>query len=70
MILVFDTNALISAFITAGPSRDVFEYAARNHHVVTSSYILGELVGSNAAAVMEQEISSIQFSAPATSNRT
>lgn len=43
MIIVFDTNVLISAFITSGPSRDVFEYAARKHQVVTSLYILGEL---------------------------
>ncbi len=43
MILVFDTNVLISAFITSGPSRDVFEYAARKHQLILSSYILGEL---------------------------
>lgn len=43
MILVFDTNVLISAFLTSGPSRDVFEYAARKHQIIASSYILGEL---------------------------
>lgn len=43
MILIFDTNVLISAFLTSGPSRDVFEYAARKHQLITSSYILGEL---------------------------
>ena len=43
MILVFDTNVLISAFITSGPSRDIFEYAARQHQVIASPNILGEL---------------------------
>jgi len=43
VIIVFDTNVLLSAFLTAGPSRDVFEFAARKHQVVLSPYILGEV---------------------------
>ena len=43
MIVVFDTNVIISAFIASGQARDVFEYAVENHQVVASPYILKEL---------------------------
>ncbi len=43
MIVVFDTNVIISAFISSGQARDVFEFAVENHRVVASPYILGEL---------------------------
>lgn len=43
MIIVFDTNVIISAFISAGPAREVFEYAVQKHQVTISPYVLREL---------------------------
>ncbi len=43
MKVVFDTNVLISAFLSSsGTSHVVFEGATQNHTVVLSEYILGE----------------------------
>lgn len=43
MIVVLDTNVIISAFISSGPAREVFEYVVENHRAVASPYILAEL---------------------------
>ena len=44
MRIVFDTNILISAFLTrTGPSQHVFATALKRHTVILSEYILGEL---------------------------
>lgn len=43
MKIVFDTNVLISAFLTTtGPSQHVLSRALRKHHVILSPYILHE----------------------------
>lgn len=43
MKIVFDTNILISAFLTtAGPSQHVFSAALKRHTVILSEYILKE----------------------------
>ena len=43
MKVVFDTNVLISAFLTTtGPSQSVFTAALKRHTVVLSEYILKE----------------------------
>lgn len=43
MRVVFDTNVLISAFLsTSGTSHIVFEGAVQNHSVLVSEYILSE----------------------------
>ena len=44
MRIVFDTNVLISAFLTStGPSQYVFSAALKRHTVILSEYILEEL---------------------------
>ena len=43
MRIVIDTNVLISSFIGRGTSHKVLEHCVRNHNVVTSQFILGEL---------------------------
>ena len=44
MRIVFDTNVLISAFLTTtGPSQHVFATALKRHTVIVSEYILEEL---------------------------
>jgi putative PIN family toxin of toxin-antitoxin system len=42
MKVVFDTNVLISAFITRGRCSEVFEHCVRRHALITSEFILGE----------------------------
>lgn len=43
MKIVFDTNVLISAFLTTtGPSQYVLSRALRRHRVILSAYILNE----------------------------
>ena len=43
MRIVFDTNVLISAFITRGASHEVFEHCLLSHDVFVSDYILSEV---------------------------
>lgn len=44
MKIVFDTNVLISAFLTTtGPSQYVFTMALKRHNIILSEYILKEL---------------------------
>lgn len=44
MKIVFDSNVLISAFATVGTSKEVFEYCALSHTVISSPYILNEIL--------------------------
>ena len=45
MRVIFDTNVLISAFLTTtGPSQHVFALALRRHAVILSPYILEEFL--------------------------
>jgi len=41
--LVFDTNVLVAAVIASGVCRDLVEYCAEHHELITSPQILGEL---------------------------
>jgi putative PIN family toxin of toxin-antitoxin system len=41
--VLLDTNVLIAAFITHGACHELFEHVARNHRLISSKYILGEL---------------------------
>lgn len=45
MKVLLDTNVLIAAFITHGTCRDLFEHCIRQHEIITSKFILGELEG-------------------------
>jgi putative PIN family toxin of toxin-antitoxin system len=45
MRVLLDTNVLIAAFITHGTCSDLFEHCIRQHEIVTSKFILGELEG-------------------------
>ncbi len=42
MRIVLDTNVIISAFITRGVCRRLFEYCAESHQIVISEFILNE----------------------------
>ena len=42
MRVVLDTNVLISAFITRGVCRRLFEYCVESHQIVISEFILNE----------------------------
>lgn len=42
MRIVLDTNVLISAFITRGVCRHLFEYCVETHQIVISDFILSE----------------------------
>lgn len=42
MKIFFDTNVIISAFITHGSAAEVFEHCIINHNVFTSSFIMEE----------------------------
>lgn len=44
MRVLLDTNVLIAAFIAHGTCHDLFEHVTRHHQLVTSRYILDELV--------------------------
>lgn len=41
--MFFDTNVLISAFMTSGVSRDVFERCLLAHEIYISEFVLREL---------------------------
>lgn len=43
MRIVFDTNVLISAFISHGTCAEILEYCAYRHELVTSGFIMKEL---------------------------
>ena len=43
MKVLLDTNVLIAAFIAHGTCHELLESVARNHELVSSKYILGEL---------------------------
>ncbi|MFH0797726.1 MAG: putative toxin-antitoxin system toxin component, PIN family [Candidatus Omnitrophota bacterium] len=44
MTIVFDSNVIISAFITTtGPTKDVFLYCGERYRVITSEYIINEV---------------------------
>lgn len=43
MRLVFDTNVLVAAVVASGVCRDLVEYCAEHHDLVTSDFIMGEL---------------------------
>ena len=43
MRIVFDTNVIISAFITHGVSAEVFEHCLVQHKIVISPFILNEV---------------------------
>lgn len=43
MNIFFDTNVLISAFITHGSCADVFEFCLVNHHVCVSDFVIKEM---------------------------
>lgn len=45
MKVVLDTNVLIAAFITHGTCSDLFEHCVRNHTIIASEFILGEVEG-------------------------
>jgi putative PIN family toxin of toxin-antitoxin system len=45
MRVLLDTNVLIAAFITHGTCSDLFEHCIRQHKIITSKFILGELEG-------------------------
>lgn len=42
MKIFFDTNVIISSFITHGSAAEVFEHCIINHNVFTSSFVIGE----------------------------
>jgi putative PIN family toxin of toxin-antitoxin system len=42
MKIFFDTNVIISSFITHGSAAEVFEYCIINHEVLTSSFVISE----------------------------
>lgn len=43
MKVLLDTNVLIAAFLTHGPSNEVFEHCLSEHTTFTSNWILSEL---------------------------
>lgn len=43
MKLVLDTNVLIAAFVSRGTCHELLEYCQRDHDLITSEYIIGEL---------------------------
>ena len=45
MKVLLDTNVLIAAFITHGTCSDLFEHCIRQHEILISQFILGELEG-------------------------
>jgi putative PIN family toxin of toxin-antitoxin system len=45
MRVLLDTNVLIAAFITHGTCSDLFEHCIRQHKIIISKFILGELEG-------------------------
>jgi putative PIN family toxin of toxin-antitoxin system len=45
MGVLLDTNVLIAAFITHGTCSDLFEHCIRQHKIIISKFILGELEG-------------------------
>lgn len=45
MKVLLDTHVLIAAFITDGTCSDLFEHGIRQHEIITSKLILGELEG-------------------------
>jgi len=46
MRVLFDTNVLISAFITHGTCSDLLEHCIRQHQIVVSEFILDEVRGN------------------------
>ncbi|MFH1706678.1 MAG: putative toxin-antitoxin system toxin component, PIN family [Planctomycetota bacterium] len=42
MKIIFDTNVLISAFISHGHCAELFEHCIRNHELAVSEFIIGE----------------------------
>ena len=44
MRVLLDTNVLIAAFIARGTCHDLFDHVIRHHQLVSSRYILDELV--------------------------
>jgi uncharacterized protein len=40
--LVLDTNVLLAAFVAQGTCHDLLEHCQREHHLVTSAFILQE----------------------------
>lgn len=42
MKVTLDTNVLVAAFISRGVCHDLFEHLIRQHHVVSSEFILAE----------------------------
>jgi putative PIN family toxin of toxin-antitoxin system len=42
--VLLDTNVLIAAFIAHGVCNELFEHVTRNHQLVSSKYILDELL--------------------------
>ena len=43
MIIIFDTNVILAAFLTHGASAEVVEYCITEHKVFISTFILGEV---------------------------
>lgn len=43
MIIVFDTNVILAAFLTHGASAEVVEYCITEHEVFISAFILDEV---------------------------
>ena len=45
MRIFFDTNVIISSFITHGHITELFEHCLLNHEIFTSDFAIGELEG-------------------------
>ena len=44
MIILLDTNVLISAIISHGVCFELFEYCIKNHKIIASNYIINEFI--------------------------